>query len=229
MVDRRHRCRDREAGQHAREHQAHQVDLRIRERVDDHRDRRRDDRSQDRHRGGQRRRVLGLIAIVLHHPDHDRAGAGGIGERGPADAREEGDRQDVGVPEPAAKATDELRGEPEQDVRERAARHQFRGQDEERHGHQREHVDAAEQVFRQRDRRQAADADRRERRAAERERHRHAECKEHDAGDEQRCDHRSAASASKASSARKRLCRTYGAAISSRWTIISANPMGIAR
>ena len=90
----------------------------------------------------------GVVAVVVHHPDHDGAGAGGVGERRAADAREERDREDVGVPEAAAKAADELRREAQQHLRQRAAGHQLGGQDEERHRHQREHVDAAEQVFR---------------------------------------------------------------------------------
>ena len=69
----------------------------------------------------------GSIAVVAHHPDHDRARARRIGERRAADAGEERERQDVRVAEAAAKAADELRGEAQQHLRQRAARHQLGG------------------------------------------------------------------------------------------------------
>ena len=144
MVDERHRDGDRDPGQHAGDQQPDEIDVGIRERVDDHADRRRNDRPQDRSRRGQRRRVLGLVAVVPHHPDHDRAGPRRVGERRAGDAGEEGERQDVGVAHAAAKPADELRGEAQQDFGKRAARHQLGGEDEERHGLQREHVDAGE-------------------------------------------------------------------------------------
>ncbi len=229
MVDGGHRDGDDDSGHDPRDHQAHEVDFRIRERIDDHRDRRRNDRPENRDRSRQRCGVFRLIAVFAHHPDHDGAGAGRVGKCRAADPREKGDRENVGVPEAAAKAPDELRREAQQDLRQRAACHQLGGQDEERHRHQSEHVDAAEQIFRQRNRREAADADRRERRAAERKGHGHADGEQHDAADEQCRDHSFTASASNSSSDRKRFCRTYGAAISSKCRIIRAKPTGIAR
>ena len=87
VIDRRHATGDRNARHHARDHQPDEVDLRIHERIDDHADRRRNDRAEDRHRRRQRGRVLGEIAVLAHHADHDCAGAGRIGERRAADAR----------------------------------------------------------------------------------------------------------------------------------------------
>ncbi len=107
------------------------------------------------------------------------------------------------MPEAAAEAADELRREAQQHLGERAAGHQLGGQDEERHGHQREDVDAAEQVLRERNERQpAVHEDRRERGAAQRERDRHAECEQRDTGGEERGDHSFTASASNSASAR---------------------------
>jgi len=112
------------------------------------------------------------------------APTGRVGQRRAADPREERNREDVRMAEPAAEPADELRCEAKQHLGQRSAGHQFRGEDEKRHRHQCEHIDAGEQIFRQRDQRQMAVHDRRKRRPAQAERHRHAEDQQRHTGGE---------------------------------------------
>jgi hypothetical protein len=189
MVDRRHRSRDQDARHDTGDQQTDEIDFRIGERVDDDADRRRNDRPENRRRGRERGGVGRLVAVVAHHADHDRAGSCRIGERRAGDPREERDRQDVRVAEAPAEATDELRREPQQHVRQLAAGHQLGGEDEERHRLERKQVDAREQILGQRDQRHVARSHCEQCRPAERECNRHPERQKRDAGDEKQRHH----------------------------------------
>ena len=195
------------------------------------RDRRRDDRPEDRHRRRQRRRVLGAVAVacciirIMIAP-----GPAASASAEPLIPEKNVIVEDVGVAEAAAKAADELRREAQQHLGQRAAGHELGGQDEERHRHQREHVDAAEEVLGQRDQRQAADersprASRRRARRRPARRARAARCSRRTASRSQLARRRRRTRRRPGTAGR----RTYGAAISSRWTISSAKPIGIAR
>ena len=111
--------------------------------VDHERQGRRDDRAQ----GGRGRRdadrELGLVAMVLHGLDLDGAEAGGVGDCRARHAREDHRAHDVDVPEAAAHPARQRHGEVVDAVGDAGRVHQVAGEDEERHGQQREAVDAA--------------------------------------------------------------------------------------
>ena len=191
VVDDGHRHGDDDSGHCTSDQQADEIHLRIRERVNDHADRWRNDRAENRRRCGQCSRIFGLVTVVTHHPDHDRARPGRVGERRARNAGEECQRQDVGVAHPAAKPSDELRGEAQQHRRQFTAGHQFGGQYEKWHRLQREQIDAGEKVLRQRDQRHLPRPHGDQRRPAQREGDGNADREQRDAGDEKNGHHQS--------------------------------------
>jgi hypothetical protein len=122
-----------------------------------------------------------VIPRLAHHPNDDRARAGRVGQDRAADTGEEDRQEHVGVAEPAADVADDLGGEPDEDVGDPPPGHELGGKNEERHGHEREAVDAAEHPLRREQRRQRAlNEEGRETRAAHGQRHRHAEEQGHE-------------------------------------------------
>ena len=111
--------------------------------VDHERQARRNDRAERRRRRGDADRELGRVAVLLHRLDLDRAEPGGVGDRGAAHAGEDHRADDVDVAEPALHPADQSKREVVDAGRDAGVVHQVAGEDEERHGEQREAVDAA--------------------------------------------------------------------------------------
>ncbi len=112
--------------------------------VDHERQRRRDDRPERRRRGGHANREFLGVPVVAHRLDLDRAEARRVGDRRSGHASEDHGPDDVHVTEPALHPADQRQREVVDPVRDAGVVHQVAGEDEERHGEQREAVEAAD-------------------------------------------------------------------------------------
>ena len=141
-------------------------------------------------------RELGLVAMVLHGLDLDGAEAGGVGDRRARHAREDHRADDVDVPEPAAHPAGERHGEVVDAVGDAGRVHEVAGEDEERHGQQREAVDAAGHAVQDDEVGDARDEVRvEERGAGERDEHGHAGDQHGEEDEDQECHGRAPQSA----------------------------------
>ena len=112
--------------------------------VDHHRQRRRDDRPERRRRRRDADREFRRVAVVLHRLDLDRAEAAGVGDRRARHPGEDHAAEHVDVAEAALEPADQRQREVVDAVGDAGRVHQVAGEDEERHGEQREAVDAAD-------------------------------------------------------------------------------------
>ena len=142
-----HQQRHHDAGQDAGHEQRADRDV-GHHAVDDEGQRRREDRPERRGGGGDADRGLDRVAVVLHRLDLDRADAGGIGDRRARHAGEDHRADDVHVGEAALHPADEREREVVDAVGDAGDVHQVAGEDEERHGEQREALDAGDHPLR---------------------------------------------------------------------------------
>ena len=149
-----HQHRHHEAGHDAGQEQ--RADRRIRDHaVDDERQRWRDDRPQRRRGRGDADRELLRVAVVAHRLDLDRAEPRGVRDRRAGQPREDDAADDVHMAQAAFHPADEPEREVIDAVGDAGRVHQVAGEDEERHGQQREAVDAADHPVHDRHRRRA--------------------------------------------------------------------------
>src|SRR5690606_24675430 len=125
----------------------------------------------------------------------------------------------------------ELRREAQQDLRHCSAGHQLGGKAEEGNGHQRKAVEAGKHLLDDdQERIMAAEPDRQRRGDGQRERDRHAQDQTHEEGEEENRGHGRASPPSSSGLSRRRYSpsTTKWRSTSSKWTAISAKPIGIA-
>ena len=158
--------------------------------IDDRVVARRDDDALGRAADGQVDGEMVVVALLLHHRDHDRADRRGIGDGRAGDAAEEHRGEDIDHRQAAAHEADEDVGEGDQPARHAALGHQRAGEDEEGDGEQGEIVDAVGDLEEDRLKRQADVEGAGQRRHAERIGDRHAEHEEDEEAAEQndRCE-----------------------------------------
>ena len=140
--------------------------------VDDERQRRGNDRADGGRGGGDADGEVGVVAGVAHRLDFDVAEPTGVGDRSARHAGEDDARADIHMAEPAVHPPDRRARETEDACRDAGGVHQVSGENEERHGDQREGVDAVHHVVEHRHRRQPGEHDEDERREPERDRDR---------------------------------------------------------
>ena len=123
-----------------------------RDAVDHERDGRRNDDADRARRGGERRGIALVIALLLHLGDHERADGRHRRRAGARDGRVEhgGERRDRA--ETAGEEADDIVREVEQALGDAAVAHEVAREHEERNRHQGEAVDAREGILRDHDR-----------------------------------------------------------------------------
>ena len=162
IADHQHqRDRHQQAGNDAGEEQAADRDV-GRDAVDHHRQRRRDDRAD---RGGCRRdrgRGFGVVALVAHRLDLERADAARVGDRRAGHAGEDHAAEDVGVAQPAAQPADAGGGKGEDPLGDAGGVHDVAHQDEQRRGEQRKRIGRLRDLLRDDAHGEPAEGDERE-------------------------------------------------------------------
>ena len=140
---RRHQHADRQEQRRddARQHQAGDRHLAARgEGVDDHVVAGRHQRAHQRRMGRDVDGVVGVVALLLHHGDHDAAHRRHVGDRRAGHSPEQRAGDHVRHAQPAAHVADGAFREIDDLLRDAAVKHQFAGEDEERDGQEREDV-----------------------------------------------------------------------------------------
>jgi hypothetical protein len=138
---------DQEAG-----HDPRQEQLGYRDIADDAEENEADARGNDRGDDAAGRNEAGRMPLAVtgrdHHRHHQCRQRGGIGGGRPGKRRQDAGGEDGDIAEPAAQMADQRHGDVDNARCQSAPVHEFAGEHEERHGHQRETVRAVDDVLR---------------------------------------------------------------------------------
>ncbi len=120
-------------------------------------------------------REVAVVTALDHLRDHRAADRGNVGDCGPGHPAEKQRGQDRHLPQAAAQAADQRRGQRDQAFGNAAAHHDLAGEDEQRDRDQRRRAGAGGNLLDQHHRRQAEVQQGGQRGSRQRERHRHAD------------------------------------------------------